>query len=112
LMATVPYFIYWLVINMAVTIAAIYVASTKLPEEGKQHIRAGWWIVITTFVGLILSFLGPFGPYASANYAIIPFPWDTVTAAVVALGLFFWAAYSGIYTKDLEIVLRDMGVIK
>jgi len=112
LMATVPYFIYWLVINMAVTIAAIYVASTMLPEEGKQHIRAGWWIVITTFAGLILSFLGPFGPYASANYAIIPFPWDTVTAAVVALGLFFWAAYSGIYTKDLEIVLRDMGVIK
>ncbi|ESQ25254.1 MAG: Amino acid transporter [uncultured Acidilobus sp. OSP8] len=112
LMATVPYFIYWLVINMAVTIAAIYVTSTKLPEEGKQHIRAGWWIVITTFVGLILSFLGPFGPYASANYAIIPFPWDTVTAAVVALVLFFWAAYSGIYTKDLEIVLRDMGIIK
>jgi len=112
LMATVPYFIYWLVINMAVTIAAIYVTSTKLPEEGKQHIRAGWWIVITTFVGLILSFLGPFGPYASANYAIIPFPWDTVTAAVVALVLFVWAAYSGIYTKDLEIVLRDMGVIK
>jgi len=97
---------------MAVTIAAIYVTSTKLPEEGKQHIRAGWWIVITTFVGLILSFLGPFGPYVSASYAIIPFPWDTVTAAVVALGLFFWAVYSGIYTKDLEIVLRDMGVIK
>jgi amino acid transporter len=112
LMATVPYFIYWLVINMAVTIAAVYVASTMLPEEGKQHIRAGWWIVITTFAGLVLSFLGPFGPYSSAGYAIIPFPWDTVAAAVVALGLFFWAAYSGIYTKDLEIVLRDMGVIK
>jgi len=112
LMATVPYFIYWLVINMAVTIAAVYVASTMLPEEGKQHIRAGWWIVITTFAGLVLSFLGPFGPYSSAGYAIIPFPWDTVAAAVVALGLFLWAAYSGIYTKDLEIVLRDMGVIK
>jgi amino acid transporter len=111
-MATVPYLIYWLVINMAATIAVIYVTSTKLPEEGKQHITAGWWIVITTFAGLILSFLGPFGPYASASYAIIPFPWDTVTAAVVALVLFFWAVYSGIYTKDLEVVLRDMGVIK
>ncbi|MCI4460409.1 MAG: APC family permease [Acidilobus sp.] len=112
LMATVPYFIYWLVINMAVTIAAVYVASMMLPEEGKQHIRAGWWIVVTTFVELVLSFLGPFGPYSSAGYAIIPFPWDTVTATVVALGLFFWAVYSGIYTKDLEIVLREMGVIK
>ncbi len=78
-----------------------------------MHIRSGWWVVAATFAGLILSFLGPYGPYAPyvSSYVIIPFPCDTVLATVVAIVLYVYAIKSGVFTKDLEIVLRDLGVM-
>jgi hypothetical protein len=41
---------------------------------------------------------------------IIPFPWDTVIAALVALGLYIYGTYSGILTEDLFVALRDMSI--
>ncbi|MGC9209933.1 MAG: APC family permease [Acidilobus sp.] len=110
---TLPNFIIWIVVNLATTVGFTLALTRGAAEEAKVHIKSGWWVVAATFAGLILSFLGPYGPYAPyvSSYVIIPFPWDTVLATVVAIVLYVYAIKSGVFTKDLEIVLRDLGII-
>ncbi|ADY02331.1 amino acid permease-associated region [Vulcanisaeta moutnovskia 768-28] len=103
-----PFIIYW-VLMLIVTVIFTYIIRMWANEEGKRHISSGWWAVAMLFSVLILDFVGPFSVWKSPP---LPFPWDTVTAAIIALALFFWSVYSGILTKDLEIVLKEMGVIK
>jgi amino acid transporter len=102
-------FVIYVVLMAIVTVAFTWVINMWANEEGKQHIRAGWWALAVVFSILVLDFVGPFSVWKTPP---LPFPWDTITAAIVALALFFWSVYSGIPTKDLEIVLREMGVIK
>ncbi|MGC8544143.1 MAG: APC family permease, partial [Vulcanisaeta sp.] len=104
----VPFMTYW-VLMLVVTVIFILIISMWANEEGRQHIKAGWWVIGLLFSVLLLDFFGPFSVWTSPP---LPFPWDTVTAAIVALALFIWSVYSGIPTRDLEIVLREMGVIK
>ncbi|WP_238375050.1 APC family permease [Vulcanisaeta thermophila] len=100
-------FIEYVVLMLAVTIAFAMIVRHWANEEGKQHIDSGWWAVAMIFSVLILDFVGPISIWKTPP---LPFPWDTVTAAIAALGLFIWSVFSGIPTKDLEIVLRDMGI--
>ncbi|PVU72804.1 amino acid permease [Vulcanisaeta sp. SCGC AB-777_J10] len=102
-------FVIYVVLMAIVTVAFTWVINAWANEEGKQHIRAGWWVLAVVFSILVLDFVGPFSVWESPP---LPFPWDTVTAAIVALALFLWSVFSGIPTKDLEVVLREMGVIK
>lgn len=41
---------------------------------------------------------------------MIPFPWDVVVAALIALALYFYGTYSGILTDDLMVALKEMGI--
>ena len=102
-------FVIYVVLMVIVTVAFTWVINMWANEEGKQHIRAGWWVLAVLFSALVLDFVGPFSVWKTPP---LPFPWDTVTAAIVALALFLWSVFSGIPTKDLEVVLREMGVIK
>jgi hypothetical protein len=102
-------FVIYVVLMAIVTVAFTWVINLWANEEGKQHIRAGWWVLAVLFSVLVLDFVGPFSVWETPP---LPFPWDTVTAAIVALALFLWSVFSGIPTKDLEVVLREMGVIK
>jgi len=104
----VPFMTYW-VLMLVVTVIFILIINMWANEEGKQHIKAGWWVIGLLFSVLLLDFFGPFSVWTSPP---LPFPWDTITAAIVALALFIWSVYSGIPTRDLEVVLREMGVIK
>ncbi len=99
-------FVAYVVIMLAVTVAFIYVIRMWSNEEGRQHIRAGWWVLGVLFTTLILDFVGPFSVWKSPP---LPFPYDTITAAIIALILFYWSVRSGIPTRDLEVVLREMG---
>ena len=102
-------FVIYVVLMAIVTVAFTWVINLWANEEGKQHIRAGWWVLAVLFSVLVLDFVGPFSVWETPP---LPFPWDTITAAIVALALFLWSVFSGIPTKDLEVVLREMGVIK
>jgi amino acid transporter len=101
-------FVAYVIVMAALTIGlTLYVASTaKDRENAMKHVRAGWWVVATIFSALILSFLGSFSVFETP---IIPFPWDTVVAALVALVLYLYGSYSGILTEDLVVALREMG---
>ena len=102
-------FVAYVVIMLAITVAFIYIINMWSNEEGKQHIRAGWWVIGAIFTLLVLDFIGPFGVFKTPP---LTFPWDTVTAIIIALILFVWSVWSGIPTRDLEVVLRGMGVTK
>ena len=101
-------FVTYVIVMAALTIGlTLYVASTaKDHENAMKHVRAGWWVVATIFSALVLSFLGSFSVFETP---IIPFPWDTVIAALVALGLYLYGSYGGILTEDLVVALREMG---
>ncbi|GAB6945981.1 APC family permease [Vulcanisaeta sp. JCM 16161] len=101
-------FVTYVVIMAAATVGfTLYVASTaKDRETAMKHVRAGWWVVATIFAAFVLSFLGSFSVFETP---IIPFPWDTVIAALVALGLYLYGSYSGILTEDLVVALRELG---
>ncbi|MFP3195967.1 MAG: hypothetical protein RXQ74_03775 [Caldivirga sp.] len=93
---------------MATLIAAVYwVTSIASNGSARAHVNAGWWIVAVLYLALMLSFLGGFSVFQTP---IIPFPWDMVIAALVALGLYIYGTYSGILTEDLFVALRDMSI--
>ncbi len=94
-------------INLAVIVGLTEWLKSGMNEEGRAHTNAGYWVIAVLFAAYILSWLGQYGPFSSP---IIPFPWDTLAAALVSLVLFFYSVYSGILTKDLEAVLRELGV--
>ncbi|GAB6944977.1 APC family permease [Vulcanisaeta sp. JCM 14467] len=102
-------FISYVVIMAATTVGfTLFVASTARDRDtAMKHVRAGWWIVATIFSAYVLSFLGYFNYVFQTS--IIPFPWDTIIAALVALGLYLYGSYSGILTEDLVVALRELG---
>ncbi len=97
----------YVVINLAAVVGLTEWLKKEMNEEGKAHTNAGYWVIAVLFAAYTLSWLGQYGPFSSP---IIPFPWDTVASALVALALFFYSVYSGILTKDLEAVLKELGV--
>ncbi|WP_243678126.1 hypothetical protein [Vulcanisaeta distributa] len=101
-------FVTYVVVMATATVGfTLYVASTaKDRETAMKHVRAGWWVVATIFAAFVLSFLGSFSVFQTP---IIPFPWDTIIAALVALGLYLYGSYSGILTEDLVVALRELG---
>lgn len=101
-------FVSYVVIMIAMVVGlTLYMASTtKDRETAMKHIGAGWWVVATIFSAYVLSFLGSFSIFQTP---IIPFPWDTVIAALVALGLYLYGSYSGIFTEDLAVALKELG---
>ena len=101
-------FVSYIVIMAAATVGfTLYLASTaKDRDTAMKHVRAGWWVVATIFSAFVLSFLGSFSVFQTP---IIPFPWDTIIAALVALGLYLYGSYSGILTEDLVVALRELG---
>jgi amino acid transporter len=93
----------YVVIMAALTAAALYVARASVDEEGRSHIGSGLWYVVMLFSLIVLSYVGQFGVFSSP---LIPFPWDTVIAAIVALAIFAWSVRSGLETKDLRAAIK------
>ncbi len=106
---TAPNFILWVVINLITTILFTYILYRGISTYSKSQIKAGFWVITVVFAGLILSYLSSLGPYMP-HYAIIPYPWDTILAVVVAAVLFVYSAKSGILTDDLVAVMKNMGI--
>jgi len=90
------------VIMAALTAAVLYIAHRSVNEEGKRHIGAGIWYVASLFIVFVLSYVGQFGVFSSPP---IPFPYDTIVAAVAAVLVFIWSVRSGIETRDLKAAL-------
>lgn len=97
----------FVIVNIAAIVGLTEWLKREMNEEGRAHTNAGYWVIAVIFTAYILTFLGQYGPFSTP---IIPFPWDTVAAILVGLALFFYSVYSGVFTRDLEVVLRNLGV--
>jgi len=71
-------------------------------ENAKKEINAGWWLIGFLIAIYVLSYFGGFG-----LNPVIPFPTDTLVAAVVILAFYFAAVYSGFKTEALEEILNE-----
>jgi len=73
-----------------------------LKSSQKKEINAGWWLVFFILAIYALSYFGSFGLYAA-----IPFPEDTLIAAIMILAFYFWAVYSGFRTEAIEEIIEE-----
>lgn len=84
-----------------------YVAGSWLlsDREGRRHVAAGVWIIVTLLVTMLVAYLSEFGPLTRP---VIPSGIDLLITAAVGLGSYYWAVASGFGTDQLkEIVTRQ-----
>jgi len=72
-----------------------------VPSDVKKEINAGWWLIYFILAIYIVSYFGGFG-----LYTVIPFPYDTIVAAIVVLIGYFWAVRSGFRTQAIEDIIQ------
>ncbi|BBD72032.1 amino acid permease [Sulfodiicoccus acidiphilus] len=96
-------FVVYIALMVALTFGGIWLIRGRANEEGRIHMRAGLWMLVVLFSAVILSYIGQFGVFKTP---IVPFPYDTILAALVSLGLFVWSVRSGFKTNELEVALK------
>ncbi|WP_338601944.1 APC family permease [Sulfolobus tengchongensis] len=90
---------------LAMLVVPTIIGYVMVNEKGKQYIGSGFWLIGLILTIYIVSFFGGFGPLGSA--APIPFPWDTIVAAVIAIAFHYAAVYSGFRTDEIEHIIKD-----
>jgi amino acid transporter len=91
----------------AVTLVLVTTATWLLSnEEGRRHIRAGWWFIFFVIALFLLSYYGSLGA-SFVNPKIVPvptvhFPYDYLIAAGIGLLCFLWAVYTAFETDELR----------
>ncbi len=73
-------------------------------EEGRREIKSGFWLIGLILVLYATSFFGGFGPLSSP---LIPFPEDTIVAAIVGLIFHFAAVRSAFRTEEIERIIEE-----
>lgn len=70
-----------------------------------KYVKAGIWPFVYIVAMLILTYIGSsnFG----APHQLIPYPWDVLVVAIVALAFYYWGVASGIPTIESEDKLRE-----
>ncbi|ADN51855.1 APC family permease [Vulcanisaeta distributa] len=90
-----------------VTALLVYISMAVLYYLGSEYLRkefrAGVWLPTYMIVITVLSYYGSFG-----LHKVIPFPVDTVIAAVVTLIFHYWAVYSAFRTKAIDQIIEEM----
>ncbi|MCG3108207.1 hypothetical protein L3N51_00488 [Metallosphaera sp. J1] len=71
-------------------------------EEVKREITASYWLLAYIFVVLVISYFGGFG-----LNPVIPFPEDTLVAAIVTLAAHYGAVKSGFRTQAIQDILEE-----
>ncbi|MEM3972389.1 MAG: APC family permease [Saccharolobus sp.] len=74
-------------------------------DKGRKYISSGFWLIGLILVIYVLSFFGGFGPLGTS--APIPFPYDTIVAAITGLVFHYAAVYSGFRTEEIENIVKD-----
>ncbi|CRG48575.1 APC family permease [Yersinia wautersii] len=82
----------WL-LGLQILMFFIYIPfKNKVPTHAvslKQQIWSSLWLIGFYALIIVVSYLGSFGGINTIRY-----PWDTITVAVIALGIYYWGAYT------------------
>ncbi|XDF44523.1 APC family permease [Saccharolobus solfataricus] len=91
----------YIVVIAAMLIGDMLFLLKTVPPDVKREINAGWWLIYFILAIYIISYFGGFG-----LYTIIPFPYDTIVAAIVILIGYFWAIRSGFRTQAIQDIIQ------
>ncbi|BBD72964.1 amino acid permease [Sulfodiicoccus acidiphilus] len=97
------YFAIYYVLTAATVIGMTF--ALQAMSKDKTPIRAGYWLIGLILAMYLLSFFGAFG-----FNTLIPFPYDTVVAAIVGIGFYFAATRSGFKTDEIEEIVNSAPV--
>ncbi|MBB5254833.1 APC family permease [Sulfurisphaera ohwakuensis] len=95
------FFTIYIVVIAAMLIGDMIFLLETVPPDVKKEINAGWWLIYFILAIYIISYFGGFG-----LYTVIPFPYDTIVAAIVVLIGYFWAVRSGFRTQAIEDIIQ------
>ncbi len=98
-------FLIYLLIMAGAIIFSVVSLSSVVEDNVKTEIKAGYWLLGFIFSMLVFSYFGGFGPYGTS--APIPFPLDTIVAAVDILVFHYLAVRSGIRTEAIEDIIEE-----
>ncbi len=104
--ALIVYWSRWQVVSWLLGLQVVmFIAYVlyKLPDvEGRQRLRrqvqCSLWLIVFYLLVMLVSWLGSFGGNGS-----IAHPWDSLLIAVIALGIYAWAARSGLRADELNL---------
>ncbi|MEL9970028.1 APC family permease [Metallosphaera sp.] len=92
------------IVVMAGLVASDIVILNELGKASdvKSEVKASYWLLAFIFVMLVISYFGGFG-----LNPVIPFPEDTIVAAVVTLAAHYGAVYSGFRTQAIQDIIEE-----
>ena len=91
----------WL-LGLQVAVFAFYVLY-RLPFAAARprlwrQVRSSLWLIVFYLLVLLVSWLGTFG-----GIGVITHPWDTLSVALIAFGIYHWGARSGLGADELAL---------
>ncbi|AAK42098.1 APC family permease [Saccharolobus solfataricus] len=95
----------YFVLFILMELVPLVVAYLTINDNGKVHLRSGFWLMGLIFTIYIISYLSEFGPLGSS--APIEFPYDIAIISIVGLIFHYLAVLSGFRTKEIEEIIED-----
>ncbi|WP_448097293.1 APC family permease [Luteibacter yeojuensis] len=91
----------WL-LGLQIAMFAVYVVY-KLATGGERarlirNVRSSLWLIGFYALTMIISWLGTFG-----GIGAIAHPWDSLTVLVMAIGIYYWGACTGLPAHELAL---------
>lgn len=98
----------WL-LGLQIVLYAVYIAFVArrrgaLLAQLAQDVRSSLWLIGFYVLIMAVSWLGTFG-----GLGLIAAPWDSVLAAIIALGVYYWGAHTGLSASDVSLVMANNG---
>jgi len=97
-------FAIYIVVIAAMLIGTLAFLLSSVSQSVKKEINAAWWYIGFLLAIYILSYFGNFG---LSPTPVIPFPEDTIIAAIVILIFHYFAVRSGFRTEAIEEIIEE-----
>ncbi|MGW2328602.1 APC family permease [Streptomyces sp. NPDC001700] len=96
-----PWYMAAMTAAVALFVAALRTASTP---QGRRHLDAGVWLLVTLLAVLAISYYGAYGPLSAPPLSD---PYDLLAVVLISLGSYGWAVRSGFRTEQLDRALAE-----
>ncbi|QKQ99152.1 APC family permease [Metallosphaera tengchongensis] len=94
--------VYLVVMIAMVAVDLVVLNVLAKGSSAKTEIKASYWLLAYIFIIMIISYFGGFG-----LNPVIPFPEDTIVAAIVTLAVHYGAVLSGFKTQAIQDILEE-----
>jgi len=100
---TLPFFAFFILLLAETVLFSAYLWLASAREKRHEIASAAWFFALM-FGLYLISYFGVFGPQTNPP---LPFPLDTLIAAVFSLIIFYWAVAAGHSTPEIETLVAQ-----